>query len=140
MNPIVIGISGQTSIHKTKLVNELAQNLNATSLGWDACDSQTLGTILKVLKDNQPFVNPIPFLRPVGIHILNPTPYIIFDTPLGYLHEQTGRYIDLCIHFETPFPLEKELKLRADFITGGKRSIENQLKEIQQYLFEISMD
>ena len=41
-------------------------------------------------------------MHPALKSMLSPTKYIIYDAPLGCLHPQTGQYIDICIHIETP--------------------------------------
>lgn len=141
MNPIVIGISGKPSAQKTKLVNVLAKNLNATVIGWDEFDDQTLEAVLKSLKNNQPLVHPLPFfLYPAHAYELKSTPHIIFDAPFGFLHAETGQYIDVCIHMDGLASFDDELKMRADFVVDGTFTSAKQLNEIKKYLFAISMD
>lgn len=47
--------------------------------------------------------------------VLKPTRFIIFDAPLGRLHQQTGQYIDFCIHIEVPLDSSLCRRILRDF-------------------------
>lgn len=146
----IIGISGKTGAGKTTLAHALASVLNASMVCWDDFDdiSQSpddyidwykrgenysewnypaLADTLQALKSKKPIIHPV--LKT----ILYPTDYIIFDAPLGRLHKQTGKYIDLCVHVEVPLDVSLCRRLLRDFSVPDKTKDEL-LKEIEFYL------
>lgn len=150
MTPTIIGISGVTGSGKTTLVNRLAQGLNATALYWDDFDDisisppdyvdwyhrgqdynewdySALADVLKTLKTKQSV------LHPALKQELQPTEYIIFDAPLGRLHQQTGKFIDVCIHLEVPLDISLCRRLIRDFKEANNTK-EELLEELEFYL------
>lgn len=150
MNPIVIGISGNMGSGKTTLAHALQQHLKSTLLCWDDFDDlsispsdyvawyhqgqdykewdyQALADILKALKTKQPVVHPL-FKQS-----LIPTEYIVFDAPLGRLHQQTGQYIDFQIHINIPLDISLCRHLLRDYKDDHKTK-EELIAEIDYYL------
>lgn len=151
MIPQVIGISGVTGAGKTTLTDALAKKIQATTLFWDDFDEisigpfdyvdwyhrgrnydewnyQALANVLKSLKAKQSV------LHPTLKMLLQPTEYIIFDAPLGYRHNQTGQFIDTCIHVSVPLDVSLCRRLIRDF-TGNKKTKDELLSELEYYLF-----
>ena len=152
MTPYLIGISGKTGAGKSTLSQELATALKATTVSWDDFDTlseepeyyidwfnkgadyrefkrQSLADILQALKLNQSI------MHPVRNKMIYPTDYIIFDSPLGRLHQQTGTFIDLCVHLEVPLDVSLSRRLLRDF-TAPDKTKEDLLEEIAFYLSE----
>jgi len=148
--PKVIGISGKTGAGKTTLTKALAQALQATTVHWDDFDEisegpedyvdwykrgqdykewnyKALADVLQSLKSNKSITHPV-----LG-ELLAPTQYIVFDAPLGRLHEQTGQYIDRCIHLEVPLDVSLSRWLIRDFKSTDKTKDEL-LEELEFYL------
>lgn len=115
----IIGISGNSGAGKTTLTRALAEDLKVSFVGWDDFDDisiwpddyvdwyhrgedyqefnyQALADVLGDLKSQKSVLHPT-----LG-SLLTSTEYVIFDAPNGRLHEQTGKYIDQCIHIKVP--------------------------------------
>lgn len=150
MIPTIIGISGVTGAGKTTLVNSLAQELKASVLYWDDFDGTstsppdyvdwyyrgqdfsewdyaTLADVLKALKSKQSVIHPTTKQE------LQTTEFIIFDAPLGRLHQQTGKFIDICIHLEVPLDISLCRRLIRDF-TPKDKTKDELINELQLYL------
>ncbi|WED43128.1 uridine kinase [Legionella cardiaca] len=146
----IIGISGISGAGKTTLTKALAKILKGTRLHWDEFDSlgtgpedyrawydrgqnytewnyESLAKILQTLKENNVINHPA-----LGKMLL-PTPYIIFDAPLGRLHQQTGIFIDVCIHITLPLDVSLGRRIIRDFKAPDK-SKEELLEELDFYL------
>lgn len=65
--------------------------------------------------------------------MLYPTKYIIFDSPLGCLHYQTGKYIDIWMHIDVPLDISLCRYLLREFKNTHKTK-EEILEEIEYYL------
>lgn len=151
--PQVIGISGVTGAGKSTLTHGLAKTLNATKIFWDDFDEisispddyvdwyhrgrnydewnyQALANALKSLKKKQTI------LHPVFNNELLPTDYIIFDAPLGRLHSQTAKYIDIWIHIEVPLDVSLCRRTIRDFKQTSKTK--DELLEALQYYLTIA--
>jgi len=125
---LIIGISGMSGAGKSTLTKALSEELNATDLYWDDYDSIStspddliewynkgkdytewdyveLAYALKDLKSGKSIQHPV----------LVPTKYIIFDAPLGKLHEQTGQYIDFEVYMDTPLDVALCRRIIRDF-------------------------
>lgn len=152
MKPYVIGISGKTAAGKTTLAKALAEELQGTFLSWDDFDGisdgpddyvgwyhrgqdyhewnyQVLANVLNSLKQQKSIDHPL--LK----NKLLPTQYIIFDAPLGLLHEQTGKYIDMCVHMSVPLDVLLCRRLIRDF-KGQDKTKEEMVEEIEFYLYD----
>lgn len=150
MNPQVIGISGNSGAGKTTLAQALARDLNMTVLCWDDFDEisqapedyvawyQTsrdysawnyseLADVLQALKAHQA----IP--HPVFNTILQPTDFIIFEAPLGRLHQQTGQYLDVVLHLDVSLDVSLGWRLLRDF-QASEKTKEDLLEDIDYYL------
>ena len=146
----VIGISGNTAAGKTTLALALKEKLNATYLCWDDFDEiskwpedyvdwykrgehyeefdyPALANTLEILKKQESV------LHPTLHYPLNPSNIIIFDAPLGPLHQQTGKYIDFCIHVEVPLDILLARRIIRDFRNSDK-SKEMLIAELEYYL------
>ncbi|HAU0262632.1 TPA: uridine kinase [Legionella pneumophila] len=150
MTPHIIGISGKTGAGKSTLAKMLASDLNATLISWDDFDEvskepedyiewygrggnysefkrEELKKVLAKLKEGEKVLHPV-------LHDeLIPTKYIIFDAPLGTLHQQTGKYIDTCVHIEVPLDISLCRRVLRDFDDQLKTK-EDVLEEIDFYL------
>jgi uridine kinase len=147
--PYVIAISGKTGAGKSTLSQMMANQLNATLISWDDYDDlsrepdnfilwhqsgrdyaafqrQALSKNLADLKSRKETVHPV-FNRVLPI-----TQFIIFDAPLGRLHQQTGRFIDMMIHIETPLDVLLCRRLLRDF--NNQTNTKDLLEEVKFYL------
>lgn len=145
----IIGICGISGAGKTTLVKALSKALKATALFWDdyddistgpydyvkwyetsrdyaAWDYSALESVLSQLKDEQKV------LCPATKKALLPTPYVIFDAPLGYKHTQTGKFIDKLIYLEVPLDVALARRILRD--STPKTDTKNILEELEHYL------
>jgi uridine kinase len=148
MNTKIIGISGKTAAGKTTLAKALAKELNCTYISWDEFDEisklpddyvawfnsgqnyeefdfkELADTLYKLKSQKQ-------------VHILGkdflPTKYIFFDAPLGRLHNQTGKYIDICFHIAVPKDILLARRLIRDF-KHTKTTKDELMEELEYYL------
>ena len=150
MKPCIIAISGKTAAGKTTLAKALAQDLKATFISWDDFDDishgpddyvawyhkgqdyteweyKKLADVLASLKSGQSIKHPV-----FNIMLL-PTQYIIFDAPLGLLHEQTGKYIDICVHISLPLDVLLCRRIIRDFKAHDKTK-DDLIEELEFYL------
>lgn len=148
-HPHVIAISGKTGAGKSTLSQMLANEFNATLISWDDYDDistepddfilwhqsggdyaafqrQALSKTLAELKSRKETIHPI-FNRALPI-----TQFIIFDAPLGRLHQQTGRFIDTMIHIEVPLDVLLCRRLLRDF--NNQTNTKDLLEEVKFYL------
>ncbi len=146
----IIGISGISGAGKTTIAQELAKALKATAVFWDdfddistspedyvawyhsgqgneACNYPALASTLETLKSGQGITHPALTIP------LKPTDYIIFDAPMGRLHEQTGKYIDVWVHIDVPLDIALARRTIRDF-KRDPRSVEKVLEELRYYL------
>lgn len=150
MSAKIIAISGVTGAGKSTLAKALSASLNATLISWDDFDEISTGPedyvdwyergqdysewdyvalakVLKSLKNGQSIQHPA-----LNI-LLQPTQNIIFDDPLGRLHQQTGQYIDICFHLSIPLDVSLSRRLLRDYQAEDKTKKEL-LDEIEFYL------
>ena len=128
----VIGISGISGSGKSTLTKALSSDLNATALYWDDFDAIStapsdylawyesgqnykvwdyaeLAHAIDKLKVNNRIQHP-------SLQIdLKPSKHIIVDAPLGKLHSQTARHIDIFIHLDTPLDIALSRRILRDF-------------------------
>jgi uridine kinase len=150
MTPHIIGVSGKTGAGKSTLVSILSRDLQATLISWDDFDEfsqepedyvewfhrggeysefhrEKLSHILASLKAGKEAMHPALQMP------LKPTEYIIFDAPLGRLHQQTGKYIDTWVHLEVPLDVSLCRRILRDFEEVAKTK-EELLEEIRFYV------
>ncbi|MCW8397741.1 AAA family ATPase [Legionella sp. PATHC038] len=149
---MILGISGVSGAGKSTLAATLAKELGAVLISWDEFDAisiapedyvdwhqrgrdyqewnySELAQVLQVLKSENSMVHP------VTLEVLGPTEFIIFDAPLGRLHQQTGQYIDLCVHIEVPLDVSLCRRVLRDYSEENKGKKEL-LEELAFYLNE----
>jgi uridine kinase len=128
---LIIGISGMSGAGKTTLVKALSDSTNATAIYWDDFDPiskspedlvewyhrgknyaefdyASLSDVLDTLKSGSTIKHPI------SNEDLVSTPCIIFDAPMGRLHQQTGRHINIEIYMDTPADIALARRLIRD--------------------------
>ncbi|MCW8410317.1 AAA family ATPase [Legionella sp. PATHC035] len=149
---MILGISGVSGAGKSTLAATLAKDLGAVLISWDEFDAisivpedyvewhqrgqdyqewnyRELAHVLKVLRSGNAIEHPITH------EVLKPTEFIIFDAPLGRLHQQTGQYIDLCVHIEVPLDVSLCRRVLRDYREENKDK-EKVLEELAFYLNE----
>jgi uridine kinase len=147
--PRIIGISCKTGAGKSTIYKLLANELKATLISWDDYDDisqepddfiawshhgqdydafkrQALSKNLEELKNNKVT------LHPVSNQILPATAFIIFDAPLGRLHQETGKFIDIMIHLDVPLDVLLCRRLLRDF--KEQNNTKDLLEEMLFYL------
>ncbi len=147
--PFIVGVSGISGSGKTTLVKKLGQTLNATTVFWDDYDDiskgpedyvewftksknyddwryDALSETLKSLKDGKRV------LCPATKRLLEPTPMVVFDAPLGYKHSQTGQYIDFLVFLDTELDVAMGRRLLRDYRTQKEKK--DLLEEVEHYL------
>jgi uridine kinase/catechol 2,3-dioxygenase-like lactoylglutathione lyase family enzyme len=146
----IIGISGVSGAGKTVLTHALGQKLQSTVLHWDDFDDvskspedyvdwykrgqnykewdyKALSDVLQTLKSGASTRHPVSSLPLIS------TEYIVFDAPLGVKHNQTGQYIDTCIHIDVPLDVSLSRRLIRDFKSNNKTKVEL-VEELEFYL------
>ncbi len=149
MKPLIVGISGKTGAGKTTLAKILSLDLRSTLISWDEFDDvsmepedyiywfhnsqdysefkrESLANVLNTLVKGESIVHPVTNQN------LMPTNFIIFDAPLGRLHQETGRYIDILIHIEVPLDILLCRRILRDF--KDEKNKNDIIEEIQFYL------
>ena len=150
MEPYLIGVSGNMGAGKSTLTKALSNALNATIISWDDFDHISVGpddyidwyrrgkdysewdynqlsVVIKSLKEGKCVLHPI---FNVCIH---PTKFIVFDSPLGRFHQQTGIYIDTWVHIDAPLDVSLCRFLIRDF-KGTEKTKDDLIEEIEFYL------
>ncbi|MBD2816603.1 AAA family ATPase [Xenorhabdus sp. Flor] len=146
----IIAITGISGSGKTTLSKQLSTLLNAAMLSWDDFDPISkypdnyvlwekagkdysqwnypdLAKDLNALKSNK-------IIQHAANHqIIYPTKFIIFDAPLGRLHRQTGQFIDIAIHLNTPMDIALCRRLLRDF-QNNETTKEELMEEMCFYL------
>ncbi|ARN84650.1 hypothetical protein GQ61_04245 [Candidatus Nucleicultrix amoebiphila FS5] len=148
---MIIGISGISGAGKTTFAKHLSQSNSWTAIFWDDFDGISsspdnlvkwykqgkdydewnypdLARVLEELKNR----NIIP--HPVLKTELQPTNIIVFDAPLGRLHEQTGQSINLWVHLEVPLDIALARRAIRDY--KDKPLKENFFEDLECYLNE----
>ncbi|MBX9704030.1 MAG: AAA family ATPase, partial [Silvanigrellaceae bacterium] len=128
----IIGIMGISGAGKTTVTKKLAESLHSTVVFWDEFDDistspedliewyknskdytawnyQGLADTLNTLKQGNRAIHP------VNHEELIPTEVILFDAPLGFKHQQTGKYIDYLVCIDTPLDIALARRLLRDF-------------------------
>ncbi|MFV0340598.1 MAG: AAA family ATPase [Parachlamydiaceae bacterium] len=147
--PLVIGISGISGAGKSTLMRKLSKTLQATKLFWDdydeisqasqdyvewfysgkdynAWDYPKLVDTLRTLKNGERVICPATGKE------LSPSKYILFDAPLGYCHQATGKLIDFLVCLDTPLDIALARRLIRDY--QGDSNAQKMVNELQEYL------
>lgn len=69
--------------------------------------------------------------HPVSNQILPATDFIVFDAPLGRLHQETGQYIDTMVHIKVSLDVSLCRRILRDAKNYSK---DEMLEEIKYYL------
>lgn len=149
MKPHIIGISGKTGAGKSTLSEILASKLSATLISWDDFDDvsvepedyifwfhhsqdysefkrESLANTLAQLKNGKSVTHPVTKKN------LSTTPIIVFDAPLGRLHQETGVYIDTMFHIEVPLDILLCRRILRDLKDASTKN--DIIEELQFYL------
>jgi uridine kinase len=150
--PYIIALSSYGGGGKTTLARHLVATLNASLIAWDDYDEAgmmthpddwvaattndwkvpQLGKDLARLKQGQAINSPLD-----GSSI-QPTPYIVFDAPLGYAHKETGQHIDFLVFIDTPLDVAMARRILRDYFADKETLTAEQTKalkaEMQHYL------
>ncbi len=148
--PMIIAISGISGAGKTTLTRALAERFRSSHLCWDDFDSvsshphdylqwhrngrdysawdyQQLATALDALKRGAAIVHPVTQER------LPPTKLVFFDAPLGRLHAQTARWIDLALHVSLPRDIALCRRLIRDYAATDGLSLDDLIDDLSFY-------
>ncbi len=132
LRPYTVALGSYGGGGKTTLVRYLASTLNASKISWDdyneaglmthpddwvAADTNDwkvprLATDLSQLKQGQSITSPL------GGPSIQPTPYTMFDAPLGYAHQETGQHIDVFVFIDTPLDVAMARRILRDYFAG----------------------
>lgn len=152
----IIAISGISGAGKSTLARALAERYDSSSLCWDDFDAVSshpsdylewhhsgrdyarwnypaLEIVLRKLRDGEIGDHP------VSGKSLPPTPLVFFDAPLGRLHKQTARWIDLACHLSIPADIALCRRLVRDYekeADGQPAAVEDVLEELRFYAEE----
>ncbi|HEV8051451.1 MAG TPA: GNAT family N-acetyltransferase [Parachlamydiaceae bacterium] len=149
IHPRIIGISGISGAGKTTLIKRLAEILQSTTIFWDDYDEISSGPQDYVewfysSKDYNDWIYPklVDTLHqlkngetiacPATKRNLAPTKYILFDAPLGYCHQGTGKYIDFLICLDTPLDIALARRSIRDY--QSKPNPQKMIQELEEYL------
>ncbi|MDP1880771.1 MAG: GNAT family N-acetyltransferase [Parachlamydiaceae bacterium] len=149
--PLIIGISGISGSGKYNIIKKLSESLQATTIFWDDYDEISkspqdyvewfysgkdyndwiypdLVDTLQKLKKSEAIICPVTKQK------LIPTKYILFDAPLGYCHQATGKYIDFLICLDTA----PDIALARRLIRDYQKHLDPQkvIQELKEYLFK----
>lgn len=147
--PLIIGFSGISGAGKSTLIRKLEHTLQATTLFWDEYDeiSKAPQDYVKWYESSKNYdeweygdlVATLEKLKlkeivtcPATKRKLYPTHYILFDSPLGYCHKATGKYIDFLVCLDTPPDIALARRLLRDFQSHQEN--QKMVNEIEYYL------
>ncbi len=148
--PIIIAISGISGAGKTTITNLLSKRLSASALYWDEFDeiSQAPSDYVKWHEESKDYnawrydalaacLEKIKggheVICPATKKALLPTPYIIFDAPLLYKHEATGKFIDIAFYIDTPLDIALARRLIRE-LQDNELTKPALIKELRYYL------
>jgi uridine kinase len=146
VQPYIIALGSYGGGGKTTLVRHLAFTLGVSAIFWDDYDEAGLMTHpddwvladtndwkvpqlakdLRQLKEGQAITSPLD-----GSDIL-PTPYIVFDAPLGYAHKETGQHIDFFVFIDTPLDVAMARRILRDYFAGKETLTTEQTKTLKE--------
>lgn len=147
--PLIIGISGISGAGKSTLIKRLSKILHATTIFWDDYDEisqapqdyvewfyssknyddwvypELVDTLHKLKKGET-------IICPATRQELAPTKYILFDAPLGYCHQATGKYIDFLVCLDTAPDIALARRLIRDY--QSHPDPQKMIRELEEYL------
>ena len=141
-------VSHRQTLLRTR--KKLARELNATVLYWDEYDDiskQPVDYVEWYHKDGDVSAWKYPALAdtlsklksgespvcPATNKELLATPWIVFDSPLGYDHLETGRFIDFLIWIDTPLDIALTRRTIRDHLSGGQVNAALLREELEYY-------
>jgi uridine kinase len=150
VKPYVVALSSYTGGGKTTLARHLTSLLNATSLFWDEYDEAGFMThpkdwrswlaegadnnawkVPRLAEDLAKLKQGKTIMSPLDGSSLTPTKYIIYDAPLGYAHEETGKYIDFLVFVDTPLDVAMARRVLRDYFAGKETLTDEQAKTLK---------
>jgi uridine kinase len=145
VRPYVIAIGSYGGGGKTTLVRYLASSLNVSKISWDDYDEAGLMThpddwtaantndwkVPRLAADLAHLKQGLTVVSPLDGSSLQPTPYIIFDAPLGYAHRETGQHIDFFVFIDTPLDVAMARRILRDHFAGKETLTLEQTKSLK---------
>jgi uridine kinase len=145
VQPYIVAFGSYGGGGKTTLVHRLASSLGVSKISWDDYDEAgfmthpnnwvaatpndwkvpRLGADLGRLKLGQSITSPLD-----GSSI-QPSSTILFDAPLGYAHEDTGRHIDCFVFIDTPLDVAMARRILRDYFADEETLTPEQTKRLK---------
>ena len=103
----------------------------ADGADYDAFKTPVFTEHIRMLKNGKAVTSP------VGGSTVEPAKYVVVDAPLGRLHEDSGKYIDLMVFVDTPLDVAMARRLSRDLAREGEEgpaeTIDNVKADMEAY-------